>query len=188
MALLHRLIFALGCLGVLAGCTFHSTQLEFVRSLFAKPEILPDQFWVLRLPDQSIPLVAYSSAELHTSFARDGLSLNFYTLELQTALGWPEAGSDIWVMHDGNRATHRLDGEQITVECADWAYLESEQMMYTDCAATEVFDWTYRKEIQLRGGRIVRMHYGLWPGLSPIELIWFPVSGENPSLLDELIP
>lgn len=170
---------------VLAGCTFSSSQLDTVTSVFQRPEILPEHYWILELQGQKIPLVAVVENPPFTSYVNaEGISINHDGRDITSVYGWPEDLPEVRIVREGNMLTHRLrDGLSVVVHCSEWVLVEPMQWQLK-CQSETGLRWAYTNEVKVNeSGRITRLHYSLWPGLSPIDLVWFPVSGESVSLL-----
>lgn len=182
----YRLPFLLIFLG-LSGCTFHSSQIQTVRSMLNPPEALPEHYWLLQLDENKIPLVAVVENPPFTSYVNaQGISINHNGRDITFVGGWPEMGAEIRIGRDGNVLTHTMsDGSVLEVSCSEWT-LVTPLVWQLDCQSNSGLSWNYRNEVHIDdSGRITYMHYALWPGLSPVDLTWFPVSGEGTEILAE---
>lgn len=173
---------------VLSGCTFHSSQLDAVRSIFSPPEVLPEHYWLLAFNEEVVPLVAVVNNPPNTSFVNaDGISINHNGRDITFVGGWPEAETEIRISRVDHKLVHALsDGSSIEVSCSEWVLVTS-QNWQLDCRSLGDLTWSYRNEVRIdEAGRIVSLHYAIWPGLSPIDLTWFPNSGEDQSVLPDI--
>lgn len=169
----------------LAGCTFHSSQLETVRAILSPPEALPEHFWIMQLQGEKLPLVAVVETPPVTSFVNAaGVSINHDGKDITFVGGWPDSRGEIRISRTGDQLIHRLaDGSTIEVLCSDWA-LVTPQEWQMDCQATSDLEWRYQNKVNIdENGRITSLYYALWPGLPAVDLTWYPVSGEDPSIL-----
>lgn len=171
----------------LTGCTFHSSQLDAARAAFDQPEVLPEHYWLLELRGEKILLVAVVETPPRTSYVNpQGISINHDGRDITFVSEWPESNEEVRISREGNILTYILSGEEvISVRCSEWT-LVTQLRWQLDCRSIDGPAWSFENEVEINEeGRIVHMHYALWPGLSPIDLIWFPASGENISILDK---
>jgi hypothetical protein len=173
---------------LLSGCTFHSNQLEAARSVLNPAEVLPENYWLLQLGDSKIPLIRVSGDDpAFSSFTNsEGVVINLNATDITYVGRWPEGDTDIRISRAENVVTHQIAGENggtIEVRCTEWTMVDV-STWHSECQSISGPSWSYRNEIETgETGQATRLSYAIWPGLSPIDLIWFPVSGESTSIL-----
>lgn len=183
----NRFFFTSFLLLAIAGCTFHSSQLDTVRAILNPPKVAPENYWLLQLGESKIPLARLSDDENHSTFVNsDGINISYDGTEVTFVSSWPEGDSDIRISRDADVLTYQMAGENggtIEARCSEWQMVDS-LSLYSECQSISGPTWSFLNEIQVgASGRAVRLKYGIWPGLSPVELIWFPVSGESTLIL-----
>lgn len=170
---------------ILVSCTFHSSQLEIARAILNPPEALPEHFWILQLRDEKFPLVAVVETPPITSFVNaDGVSIIHDGKDITFVGGWPDSRGEIRISRTGDRLIHRLaDGSSIEVLCSEWTLVTPLEWQM-DCQSASDLDWSYQNKANIdESGRITSLYHALWPGLPAVDLVWYPVSGEDPSIL-----
>lgn len=178
---LFLIIFLVG------GCTFHSAQLEAARSMLNREEVLPEHWWLLQLGESKVPLLQVRSDPPYTTFVNSqGVYIVHNGYDITLVSHWIEGDVEIRISREADLLTYRLTGENggtIETRCTEWTLVDSLNW-HSECQSITGPSWSYRNELHMdEAGRGIRLRYALWPGLSPIDLIWFPVSGESTSIL-----
>ncbi len=171
------IIVGLTCL-LMVGCTFRSSQLDAMLNLLNREEISTEHLWLLQLPNAE-PMRLLVVAEQHpevTFFAVDSdLQINFNGWNVTLAQAWPERDTTVALSIEDNIVTHQLeDNSEITTRCSAWNEVRSGNLEQ-ECASQDGPSWRYTNRIDLDSqGRITHLSFGLWPGLSQLELNWLP--------------
>ena len=177
-----NVLIAIAAISV-AGCSFHSSQYEFVKSLVSKEELGPKKNWIIEWNELRTPVYAVNGPG-YVLFADEfGVQLKYQDSQITDVKGLlPEGqGKDIAVavtlFSEGVRLGYRFFGESVQEvhSCSLWlpstenSSKEANPSMWVQNCSYENFQYQNRRWLN-ELGQLVRAEFLLERGYPPANI------------------
>jgi len=177
-----NVLIAIAAISV-AGCSFHSSQYEFVKSLVSKEERGPKKNWIIEWNELRTPVYAVNGPGYVLFVDEFGVQLKYQDAQITDVKGLlpQEQGQEIAVtvtlFDDGVTLGYRLVGESIEEvhSCSLWrqptenANNEASTSLWVQNCSYENFQYQNRRWLN-ELGQLVRVEFLLKRGYPPANI------------------
>ena len=172
---MNKVIFLLSILTQLSSCSFHSSQYDLLKSLFAQEDssLKPEKNWVAYWVNQQIDLYAINFED-QIIFADEDINIFYKDKQVYKIIGLLPENSVLEIDSNDGALVYILNGKKIAVdpcEAGQSAVMDDLSEKYSRSCAESRLEKRYENQVIVNSeGMIISMQFKVHPDYPLLQL------------------
>lgn len=172
---MNKIILFFVFLIVLASCSFHSSQYDFVKTLISenKKDLIPEKNWMVYWDNQQVDLYAINFDD-QVIFADEEIIIQYKDRQIYKIINLLTEGSLIDINSSDKSIEYIIDGRKIGLDSCNEGQIsltDEQKNEYSRLCSNANSGENYKNQIKYNSeGEIVSMQFKIHPDYPPLQL------------------